>query len=94
VLRPLEPGRAAEVGRLIETGDVPQFTDLKGVVSCTLVDVSDERVTSLGVLMTEASAVRANELAQARAKERAAGHGAAPLEATEGTVLLRTSFPS
>jgi hypothetical protein len=41
---------------------------------------------------TEASAVQANELAQAWAKERLAGPGAAPLEASEGTVLLQSTF--
>jgi hypothetical protein len=88
------PGQAPEVGRLIEAEYIPQLTDIEGVVSYTLVDVGDDRVTSLGVFMTEASAVRANELAQAWAKERLAGLGAAPLEAAEGTVLLHAIFPS
>jgi hypothetical protein len=88
------PGQAQEVGRLIEAEYLPQLTDVAGVVSYTLVDMGDDRVTSLGVFTTEASAVRANELAQAWARERLAGLGAAPLEATEGTVLLHSIFPA
>ena len=88
------PGQAQEVGRLIEAEYIPQLTGVEGVVSYTLVDVGDDRVTSLGVFTTEASAVRANELAQAWAKERLASLGAAPLEATAGTVLLHSIFPA
>lgn len=88
------PGQASEVGRLIETEYVPQLADVAGVVSYTLVDLGDDVVTSLGVFISEASAVQANALAQAWAKSRLAALGAAPLEAQEGEVLMHSIFPA
>jgi hypothetical protein len=41
------PGRAADVGRLIEAEYVPQLADVEGVLSYTLVAVGDDEVTSM-----------------------------------------------
>ncbi|HEY1642190.1 MAG TPA: hypothetical protein VGG35_15970 [Streptosporangiaceae bacterium] len=71
---------------------MPQLADVPGVVSCTLVDLGDDVVTSLGVFISEASAVQANALAQAWAKSRLADLGAAPPEAQEGEVLMHSVF--
>jgi hypothetical protein len=87
-----EPGKSAEVARLIETEYIPQLEDVEGTVSYTLVHVGDDEIRSLGLFSTESGAIRANELAAAWAKERLAGHGAAPLEASDGEVMLHRSF--
>jgi hypothetical protein len=52
------------------------------------------KVASLGVFISEQSAVKANELAVAWAKDRLSALGAAPLEALDGEVLLHSIFPS
>ena len=87
-------GQAHEVGRLIEAEYIPQLADVPGVVSYTLVDLGDDVVTSLGIFTSEASAVQANDLAQAWARSRLADLGAAPLEAQEGEVLTHSVFPA
>jgi hypothetical protein len=87
------PGRAAEVGRLIEAEYVPQLADVEGVLSYTLVAVGDDEVTSMGLFTTQPSADEANALAQTWAKDRLVDQGAAPLEATAGEVLVHATFP-
>jgi hypothetical protein len=87
-------GKAAEVAGLIETEYVPQLADVVGVVSYTLVHLGDDVITSLGVFTSEPSAIEANQLAQAWAKDRLSALGAAPLEAADGDVLVHSSFAS
>jgi hypothetical protein len=82
------PGKAAEVAELIETEYVPQLDDVDGVVSYTLVDVGEDEIASLGIFDSEPAAIKANELAIAWAKDRLASLGAAPLQASDGVVLL------
>jgi hypothetical protein len=86
------PGKASEVAQLIEAEYVPQLKDLDGVVSYTLVDVGDDEISSLGVFESESAATTANEMAVAWAKERLASLGAAPLDASEGVVLVHHLF--
>jgi hypothetical protein len=88
------PGKAPEVARLIEAEYIPQLTEIDGVVSYTLVQLDGDEVASLGVFISEQSAVRANELAMAWAKDRLSALGAASLEALDGEVLLHSIFPS
>jgi hypothetical protein len=88
------PGQASEVAQLIQTEYVPQLSGIEGVVSYTLVHSGQDEVSSVGVFTSQAGAMRANELAQAWAKERLAGLGAAPLEAVDGEVLLHTVLGS
>ena len=82
------PGKAQVVARLIEDEYIPQLARVEGVISYTLVHSGEDEVTSLGVFTSEPGAARANALAQAWAKERLAGLGAAPLEARDGKILL------
>jgi hypothetical protein len=86
------PGKAAEVAELIEAEYLPQLQDVDDVLSYTLVDVGNDEVTSLGLFSSQAGATRANELATAWAKDRLAALGAAPLEASDGAVVLHRSF--
>jgi hypothetical protein len=86
------PGKAAEVAQLIETEYVPQLDDVDGVVSYTLVDVGEDQISSLGIFASEPAAARANDLALAWAKDRLAALGAAPLEASQGVVLVHHRF--
>ncbi len=88
------PGKASEIAALIQTEYVPQLEDVDGVVSYTLVDLGEDEITSLGVFSSEAGAIKANELAVAWAKDRLAALGAAPLEASDGAVLVHSSFAS
>jgi hypothetical protein len=88
------PGRASEVAQLIQTEYLPQLDGVEGVISYTLVHSGQDEVASVGVFTSQAGAMRANELAQAWAKDRLAGLGAAPLEALDGEVLLHTIFSS
>jgi hypothetical protein len=88
------PGKASEVAHLIETEYVPQLEDVKGVVSYTLVDVGSDEISSLGVFESEPAATQANDLALAWAKDRLASLGAAPLEASDGVVLVHHRFDS
>lgn len=88
------PWKASEVADLIETEYVPQLEGLDGVVSYTLVDVGADEISSLGVFEREQAATQANEMALAWAKDRLACLGAAPLEASEGAVLLHYRFGS
>jgi hypothetical protein len=88
------PGQASEVARLIQAEYIPQLADVDGVVSYTLVGLSEDEVTSLGVFTHEASAAQANALAQTWAKDRLADLGASPLEALDGEVLLHLTFPA
>jgi hypothetical protein len=88
------PGKASEVARLIEAEYVPQLKDVDGAISYTLVDVGADEISSLGVFESQAAAAQANDLALAWAKDRLAALGAAPLEASEGSVLLHVSFGS
>ena len=68
------PGQAAEVAQLIQTEYIPQLTGVEGVISYTLVHSGQDEVASVGVFTSQAGAMRANELAQAWAKERLPGH--------------------
>jgi hypothetical protein len=86
------PGKAPDVAELIEAEYVPQLKDVDGVVSYTLVDVGDDEISSLGVFQSESAATTANELAVAWAKERLASLGAAPLDASQGVVLVHHLF--
>ena len=86
------PGKASDVAQLIEAEYVPQLKDVDGVVSYTLVDVGDDEISSLGVFQSESAATTANEIAVAWAKERLASLGAAPLDASEGVVLVHHLF--
>jgi hypothetical protein len=86
------PGKASEVAQLIDAEYVPQLQDVDGVLSYTLVQVGDDEISSLGLFSSEAGATKANELAMAWAKDRLAAHGAAPLEAAGGAVMLHRSF--
>jgi hypothetical protein len=86
------PGQASEVARLIETEYVPQLSDVDGVQSYTLVEVGVDEITSLGIFADQPAAARANELALAWARDRLAALGAAPLQASDGAVLLHVSF--
>jgi hypothetical protein len=86
------PGKTSEVARLIETEYVPQLEDVEGVVSYTLVDVGEDQISSLGVFRTIEAATQANDLAREWAKDRLAALGTAPLEASEGVVLLNLRF--
>jgi hypothetical protein len=88
------PGKAPDVARLIEAEYVPQLQDVEGVVSYTLVDVGDDEISSLGVFESEPAATTANDLAVAWAKERLASLGAAPLDASQGVVLVHHLFGS
>jgi hypothetical protein len=88
------PGKASEVAHLIETEYVPQLKDVDGVVSYTLVDVGEDEISSLGVFESEPAATKANDMALAWAKDRLASLGAAPMEASEGAVLLHYRFDS
>jgi hypothetical protein len=86
------PGKASDVADLIEAEYVPQLKDVDGVVSYTLVDVGEDQISSLGVFETESAATTANELAIAWAIERLASLGAAPLDASQGVVLVHHLF--
>ena len=86
------PGKASDVAQLIEAEYVPQLTDVDGVISYTLVDVGDDEITSLGVFKSESAATTTNELAVAWAKKRLASLGAAPLDASQGVVLVHHVF--
>jgi len=88
------PGKASDVADLIEAEYVPQLKDVDGVVSYTLVDIGEDEISSLGVFESEASATTANELAVAWAKDRLASLGAAPLDASQGVVLVHHLFDS
>jgi hypothetical protein len=86
------PGKASDVAQLIEAEYVPQLRDVDGVVSYTLDDVGDDEISSLGVFESESAATRGNEIAVAWAKERLASLGAAPLDASQGVVLVHHVF--
>jgi hypothetical protein len=88
------PGKAPDVAQLIEAEYVPQLKDVEGVVSYTLVDVGEDAISSLGVFENESAATTANDLAVAWAKERLASLGAAPLDASDGVVLVHHIFGS
>jgi hypothetical protein len=89
----VRPARRRTSRGLIETEYIPQLAGVEGVISCTLVHSGRDEVTSLGVFTSEPGAAHANALAQAWAKERLAGLGAAPLEARDGEVLLHGAAP-
>jgi len=89
-----EVGKASEVAGLIESEYLPQLREIDGVVSYTLMLAGEDQISSLGVFASESSAQRANELAVAWAKNRLARLAAAPLEASDGEVLLHASFSS
>lgn len=84
----LKPGSAAEVGALIEAEYLPLIDDVPGFVSYTLLDLGGDEITSIGVFESQAAAEEANARAQAWTAERLKPLAAAPLEATEGTVLV------
>jgi hypothetical protein len=86
------PGKAPDVADLIEAEYVPQLKDVDGVVSYTLVDVGEDEISSLGVFESESAATTANEMAVAWAKDRLASLGAAPLDASQGVVLVHHLF--
>ncbi len=88
------PGKAGDVAELIEAEYVPQLRDVEGVVSYTLVDVGEDEISSLGVFESEPAAATANDLAVAWARERLASLGAAPLDASDGLVLVHHTFDS
>jgi hypothetical protein len=88
------PGKAPDVADLIEAEYVPQLKGVDGVVSYTLVDVGDDEISSLGVFQSESAATTANEMAVAWAKDRLASLGAAPLDASQGVVLVHHLFDS
>lgn len=84
----VQPGQAAEVARLIETEYLPQIEQVDGFVGYTLVDLGADQITSIGVFADEASADKANALAQAWTAANLAPYVASPLEAHAGTVLV------
>jgi hypothetical protein len=86
------PGKASEVADLIEAEYVPQLKDVNGVVSYTLVDVGEDEISSLGIFESEPAATKANDMALAWAKDRLASLGTAPLEASQGVVLVHHRF--
>jgi hypothetical protein len=88
------PGKASAVAQLIEAEYVPQLEAVDGVVSYTLVDVGEDEISRLGVVHSESAATSANDLAVAWAKDRLASLGAAPLDASQGVVLVHHVFDS
>jgi quinol monooxygenase YgiN len=88
------PGQATEVARLIRAEYVPQFAEVEGVLSYTLVHSGQDEVASIGVFTSQAGAMQASELAQSWVRERLADLGAAPVEAIDGEVLLNSAFGS
>jgi hypothetical protein len=86
------PGKASDVADLIEAEYVPQLKDVDGVVSYTLVDIGEDEISSLGVFESESEATTANEMAVTWAKDRLASLGAAPLDASQGVVLVHHLF--
>jgi hypothetical protein len=88
------PGKASDVADLIEAEYVPQLKNVDGVVSYALVDIGEDEVSSLGVFESESAATTANDMAVAWAKDRLASLGAAPLDASQGVVLVHHLFDS
>jgi hypothetical protein len=86
------PGKAEQVGHVIETEFLPQLEGVHGVISYTLVGIGDDEVASLGLFADEAGAIEANERAVAWARQRLADLGASPMEARDGTVLTHSMF--
>ena len=88
-----QPGKAGEVADLIRAEYIPQLAAVDGVVSYTLVDVGGDEVTSLGIFSSQEGAVRANELARAWwGQNQKVALAAAPLAASDGPILLHSSF--
>lgn len=83
-----QPGKAAEVARLIEADYLPLIADVAGFVSYTLVDLGDDEVSSVGIFTTAQSADQANETARSWTAETLAPYVASPLEARAGSVLI------
>jgi hypothetical protein len=83
-----QPGRAADVGRLIETEYLPKIAGVDGLLSYTLIDLGDDEISSLGVFTSEESAQQANAIAHAWTVETLAPYIASPLDARAGSVLL------
>lgn len=86
------PGTVAQVAERVETDYVRQLEDVDDVISYTLVDLGGDEVGSLGVFISEEAAIEANELAVAWAADRLADLGAAPLDASDGSVLVHWTF--
>jgi quinol monooxygenase YgiN len=88
------PGQVTEVARLISAEYIPQFAEVEGVLSYTLVHSGQDEVASIGVFTSQAGAMQASELAQSWVRQRLADLGAAPVEAIDGEVLLNSAFGS
>jgi hypothetical protein len=83
-----QPGKAADVARLIESDYLPLIQGVAGFVSYTLVDLGDDEVSSLGLFSDPASADQANETAKSWTASALAPYVASPLEARAGSVLV------
>jgi hypothetical protein len=83
-----QPGKAADVARLIEADYLPLIQGVAGFVSYTLVDLGDDEVSSVGLFTSAASAEKANETAKAWTAETLAPYVDSPLEARAGLVLV------
>ncbi len=83
-----QPGRVADVTRLIETEYLPQIVGVDGFVSYTLIDLGEDEISSVGVFTSEDSAHQANSIAHAWTVETLAPYLASPLDARAGSVLV------
>ena len=86
-----QPGRAAEVARLIEAEYLPQIEGVDGFISYTLIDLGNDEISSLGIFTSEASAQQANAAAHTWTSETLAPFVASPLDARAGSVLIHHS---
>ncbi len=84
-----QPGKAAEVGGLIETEYLPLVEAVEGFVSYTLVDLGDDEVSSIGVFSTAEAADAANRAAKEWTARRLGPLVDSPLDARAGAVLVR-----
>ena len=75
---------ATEVAQLISAEYIPQFAEVEGVLSYTLVHSGQDEVASIGVFTSQAGAMQASERSQSWVRERLADLGAAPVEAIDG----------
>lgn len=84
-----KPGKAAEVGGLIESEYLPLIGDVEGFLSYTLVDLGDDEVSSIGVFTTAEAAEAANQAAKDWTAQRLGPLVDSPLDARAGAVLVR-----
>ncbi len=85
------PGSQNELARRIQESGVPLFRDLPGFVAYFFVNLGNDEGQSISIFETQEAAEESNRLVADWARQNLADLMAAPLQTSEGEVLIHVA---